>query len=413
MTLLHKEIERNIVERGDCCAVLPKIASESIQIVYLDPPFYTQKTHTLKTRDNTAEYSFDDRWHTLDEYRNFIRIVLEESRRCLRETGSIFVHCDTSASHHIRLLLDEVFGERCFQSEIVWAYKRWSNNKKGLLNTHQTILFYSKSANFTFNTLLTEYSPTTNIDQILQSRSRNENGKSAYSCDEEGNVVLAEAKKGIPLSDVWNIPFLNPKARERVGYPTQKPILLMERILRIASNEGDTILDPFCGSGSMLVAAQMLKRYAIGIDISAEAVELSQKRLENPIKSGSAVVDGNRDAFLIKSDYERTILQGLDAIPVERNSGIDGFLRSYVEDAPVAVKIQKKHESLEDAAHKLTNAAAAKHCKYMILVRTLVDEKNTLFSHGFHSLSNDYLLVIDSFDFILNRWFQDRTAIHS
>src|SRR5699024_9228610 len=139
----------------------------------------------------------------------------------------------------------------------IWAYKRWSNSKKGLLNNHQNIYFYSKSKSFKFNTMYTDYSPTTNLDQILQARMRDEHAKSKYKTDENGQVVLGKEKKGVPLSDIWNIPYLNPKAKERTGYPTQKPILLLEQIIKIATDEGDTVLDPFCGSGTTLVAADL------------------------------------------------------------------------------------------------------------------------------------------------------------
>ena len=96
------------------------------------------------------------------------------------------------------------------------------------------------------------------------------------------------AKRGVPLSDVWDIPFLNPKAKERTGYPTQKPLLLLERIIGLATNEGDCVLDPFCGSGTTLVAAQSLNRAALGIDVSEDAVELTKKRLEDPLGANLA-----------------------------------------------------------------------------------------------------------------------------
>ncbi len=164
-------------------------------------------------------------------------------------------------------LLDEVFGSENFRSEIIWHYRRWSNSQRGLLPAHQTILYYSKTDTYTFNEKLTEYSLATNVDQILQRRSRDDSNKSVYDRDENGNVVSNGPKRGVPLSDVWDIPFLNPKAKERTGYPTQKPLLLLERIISLATNEGDCVLDPFCGSGTTLVAAQSLNRTAMGVDV--------------------------------------------------------------------------------------------------------------------------------------------------
>src|SRR6266576_7316412 len=130
--------------------------------------------------------------------------------------------------------------------------------------------------------LYTDYSPITNIDQILQERERDENGKSAYKKDGEGKVVLGKEKKGVPLSNVWEIPYLNPKATERAGYPTQKPVLLLEQIIEIATDKGDVVLDPMCGSGTSLVAAALLERHWIGIDTEPKAIELTKARLDKP-----------------------------------------------------------------------------------------------------------------------------------
>ena len=389
---------------GNNLEILPTLDDESFQLVYLDPPFFTQKTHSLITRDNTAEYSFSDNWESRKDYLNFIRQVLLECHKKLKPNGSIFLHCDKSASHYLRILLDEVFGENNFQSEIIWAYKRWSNAKKGLLNSHQNIYFYSKTDDFKFNFIYTDYSPTTNIDQILQARARNENGKSVYQRDANGKTILANEKKGVPLSDVWNIPFLNPKAKERVGYPTQKPILLLERILEIATDENDIVLDPFCGSGTTLIASKLLNREFIGIDISPKAVKLTNERLANPIKSSSNLLEKGEESYLEKSDYERSILKILDALPVERNSGIDGFLREYVEGKPVSVRIQKDYEDLETAKHKLIESNLSKDCSYMILVRTN-SINNSLFE-----TTDEKLLVIDSLDFNLKNRLQRKTV---
>lgn len=164
-----------------------------------------------------------------------------------------------------------MFGSENFRSEIIWHYRRWSNSQRGLLLAHQTILYYTKSDQFTFNEMWTEYSPATNVDQILQRRSRDEFNKSVYDRDEDGNVIANGSKRGVPLSDVWDIPFLNPKAKERTGYPTQKPLSLLERIITLTTNEGDCVVDPFCGSGTTLVAAQSLGRTAIGVDVSEDA----------------------------------------------------------------------------------------------------------------------------------------------
>lgn len=390
---------------GDCLEKLKTIQSESINLIYLDPPFFTQKKHTLKTRDNAKSYTFDDSWDCIIDYQQYIKDRLLECHRVLKESGSIFLHCDKSASHYLRIALDEVFGMHNFQSEIIWNYKRWSNSKVGLLNNHQNIYFYSKTKQFKFNTIYTDYSPTTNVDQILQERVRNENAKSVYKTDENGNVVTGKEKKGVPLSDVWHIPFLNPKAKERTGYPTQKPILLLEQIIKIVTNEGDTVLDPFCGSGTTLVAANLLNRKFIGIDQSEDAIKLTKKRLEHPFKTSSHLLNKGENAYLTKNDYEMAILNSLHAIPVQRNKGIDGFLQEHYEDKPVPVKIQKSDETFIEAKDQLIKASKRRGCVLKILIKT--KHEDNLFD--FISNENptiENLVVIDSLDLTLKNWIE-------
>jgi site-specific DNA-methyltransferase (adenine-specific) len=387
---------------GDCLEQLKNIPEESIDLVYLDPPFFTQKKHKLKSRDNTEEYSFDDSWDSVADYKKYIDERLQECHRVLKKTGSIFLHCDKYASHYLRMTLDDVFGMDNFQSEIIWAYKRWSNSKVGLLNNHQNIYFYSKTKDFKFNTIYTEYSPTTNVDQILQERVRDVNAKSAYKVDGNGQVVFGKEKKGVPLSDVWNIPYLNPKAKERVGYPTQKPILLLEQIIKIVTDEGDTVLDPFCGSGTTLVAADLLNREYIGIDVSEDAIKLTKERLSNPIKTTSHLLTKGVKEYLTKDEIEMAILNCLNAIPVQRNKGIDGFLRKHYQEKPVPVKIQKKDETFDEAINKLIYASKKRNCILKILVRTKHEEN--LFGYMAKESGNENIIVIDSYDLEIENW---------
>lgn len=354
---------------GDCLDVLKKMDNKSIDMIYLDPPFFTQKTQTLKDVQGN-EYSFEDVWNSRTEYLDYIKVRVCELKRVLKDTGSIFLHCDEKASHYLRLVLDEVFGEENFRSEIVWTYKRWSNSKRGLLPGHQTIFFYSKTNKYKFNTIYTEYSPTTNVDQILQERVRDNRGKAIYKCDDKGEVVLAKEKKGVPMSDVWEIPFLNPKAKERVGYPTQKPIELLERIIYISTAEGDVVLDPFCGSGTTVVAAKLTNRKGIGIDISRKAIEVAEDRLKKPYKTESKLLKKGVESYKTKSDVESAILNQLGCDVVQRNKGIDGFLKKYYKNAPVAVKIQKDSESFYETVELLKNAGKKKKCSATILIRT-------------------------------------------
>ncbi|MFH0924745.1 MAG: site-specific DNA-methyltransferase [bacterium] len=390
---------------GDCLIELEKVEPTSIDLIYLDPPFFTQKSQTLKTRDNSKEYSFDDTWEDINSYQTYIKERLEKCKTVLKDTGSIFLHCDRSASHYLRIALDEIFGPENFQSEIVWSYKRWSNAKKGLLNAHQIIFFYSKTNNFKFSIIYTDYSPTTNLDQIFQKRVRDENGKTIYKKGEDGNLELMEEKKGVPLSDVWEIPFLNPKAKERVGYPTQKPIILLERMIKLVTNEGDTVLDPFCGSGTTLVASQFLGRRYIGIDKSQDAIELAKKRLEKPIKSESDLLKNGKGAYLNQDPKVLEVLERLDIIPVQRNKGIDGFLKNKNFFRPIPVKVQKDDESIEVARNLLLHACQKTGYQKKILIKTndRQIEQLVFFCNEDEGRDKDLIIVDDIENFLNER----------
>ena len=381
-------MEINKIYNGNCTEVLKKVDSNIVDLVYFDPPFFTQKKHKLTNKDNSRTYEFDDKYSSLDEYLRIIENVLIETHRVLKDTGSVFLHCDKTASHYLRILLDKVFGSIYFQSEIIWSYKRWSNSKKGLLNSHQVIFFYSKSKDFKFNNIFTEYSATTNIDQILQDRQKDENGKSIYKKDASGNIIIGKEKKGVPLSDVWEIPYLNPKAKERTGYPTQKPVLLLNQILSIVTDENDLVIDPFCGSGTTCVSAKHLKRNFIGIDISSDAVELANKRLEEMIITESFLFRNGIEEYQAKSESELSLLKTINAIPVQRNSGIDGFLKDYFNGFPVPVKIQGEYESLEDAILKLEKASTRKNYQRKIVIQTKLEDSDRLFP-----LNSDVIVV--------------------
>src|SRR5262249_11305009 len=205
-----------VLYNGDCLEILRTIECGTVDLFYIDPPFFTQKMHVLMTRDAKTKYAFTDIWPSRDKYGDFLWDRMRECRRCLKDTGSLFFHCDDNSAHIARVVLDDIFGSTNFQSEIIWNYRRWSNSKKGLLPSHQTILFYSCSDAFKFNTITTPYSESTNLDQILQKRVRDKRGKAIYARDSQGAPITNGAKLGVPLGDVWDIPYLNPKAKERI-----------------------------------------------------------------------------------------------------------------------------------------------------------------------------------------------------
>jgi site-specific DNA-methyltransferase (adenine-specific) len=358
------------VRHGDCLEVVRGLAGGSVDLAYVDPPFFTQKMHSLVTRDRTTKFEFSDEWKSRGEYTDFLRARLQEFRRVLKATGSLFFQCDTSASHHIRCLLDEVFGDAMFRSEIIWHYRRWSNSQRNPMPSHQNIFFYSKTDDYQYHQLFDDYSPSTNVDQILQRRQRDEHGKAVYARDENGKVVHDGHKKGVPIADVWDIPLLNPKAKERAGYPTQKPVLLLERIIGLVTSPGDLVLDPFTGSGTTLVAAELLGRNSLGIDIAAEAVQLATQRLEQPFKTSSELLRKGRETYVQSDEEALAYLHGLPIVPVQRNRGIDAILKIPPGENPVLIRVQRRGENLAGAAELLHGAGRSKQPATLVLVVT-------------------------------------------
>ena len=407
MSVFHKRLGFKMQEiyQGDCLKIMKDLKDKSIDMIYLDPPFFTNKKHSLSSRDRMSHYSFDDLWECHKIYAEFMQLRLIEAKRILNDTGSIFIHCDKSANHILRLVGEDVFGKENFLSEIIWSYKRWSNSSNNLTPNHQNILYFSKTEKYKFNKIYTKYSETTNIDQILQKRSRDAHGKAIYAREMDGSLVSSDEKKGVPLADVWEIPFLNPKAKERTGYPTQKPILLLDKIIEISTIEGDIVLDPFCGSGTTLVAAKIKGRRFIGIDISQEAVDLTKSRLETLIKTESALLNKGRSSYINVDEKSLAILTGLDILPVQRNAGIDALLKRNYLSKPVPIRVQREHETLLDAATKLSAAAKKKGAEIAFLVAT--NQTQDLLDFRFE---NCIIKIINSPALEINVIFDDRRA---
>jgi site-specific DNA-methyltransferase (adenine-specific) len=383
---------------GDCKDVMTLLPDGSIDLIYLDPPFLTQKRHKSTNRERSKTFAFDDLWESHHEYAGFIHERVSLCHRVLKNTGSIYFHCDRNAIHIARAVLDDVFGANRFRSEIIWSYRRWSNGKNGLLASHQNILYYTKGEDFTFNQMFTDYSPSTNVDQILQQRARDAHGKSIYRRDEEGSVISNGTKNGVPLGDVWDIPYLNPKAHERVGYPTQKPILLLERIIELSSNIGDVVLDPFCGSGSALVAAALLKRRFIGIDIALDACQLAKSRLSSPVRTESALLESGRESYVNVDTQMLQCLYGCEYVPVHRNKGIDAIVNAAQLNAVVLVRVQRSHESVSEAANALVRSSSGKNAALLILIRT--KSVPTLFDDDAIPAN---VHIVDSAGFVINQ----------
>jgi len=204
---------------------------------------------------------------------------LLELRRVLKPTGSLYLHCDPTASHYLKLLLDAVFGPANFHNEIVWHYfNKMQGNINRLASDHDTVFWYSKGKHFTFHPVMEEREG--GPKKMLKRRWDKETQKLVNDKDTAGHVQYIERTHRM-ADDVWRMSMLQPASREKLGYPTQKPVALLERIISMASNPGDVVLDPFCGCGTAVDAAERLGRHWIGIDITHLAVNLIRRRLRD------------------------------------------------------------------------------------------------------------------------------------
>jgi site-specific DNA-methyltransferase (adenine-specific) len=266
----------NTLLHGDCLDALAGLPDVSARLIYLDPPFNTQ------VRRNAAAGAYDDALGGAADYVAFMQPRVEQMRRVLVADGSLFFHCDWRMSHHVKLMLDQVFdvsgaGRRkkrggVFVNEIVWRYGLGAARVgRQLLTKHDTIFWYARSDAYTFNVMRGD--PT---KAMLAKYCHIEPDGRRYMMSYGKRYYM---KGGKPLDDVWDIPAIAATSGERAGYPTQKPLALLERIVLLASNPGDLILDPFCGSGTTLVAARKHDRSWLGIDASADAIAVARARL--------------------------------------------------------------------------------------------------------------------------------------
>jgi DNA modification methylase len=274
---------------GDNLALLAALPDASVDLIYADPPF--NSGHAYYTTGKRADGpSFQDSWQwdaaayaaalvtcparladalraiasvageSADTaYCTFVAPRLAQCARVLTPQGSLYLHGDTRMSHYLRLLLDALFGRANFRNEIAWAYRTGGAGKRHWSRKHDAILFYSASARYTFH------------PQYERIRYR----KPFFNASRDDQGYYAD----VLLRDVWDIPAVINVSAERSGYPTQKPLALLERIVVASSNPGDCVLDPFCGSGTTLLAAHKHGRRWIGFDANAEAIAVARKRL--------------------------------------------------------------------------------------------------------------------------------------
>lgn len=302
---------------GDNLPFLRGMNSNSVHLIATDPPFNKNRDFHA-TPDSLADgASFQDRWswerdvheewvdqikddfpHVMEVINGsrasygddmgaflcFMGVRLLEMKRVLREDGSIYLHCDPTAGHYVKELMDAVFGRKNFRNEIVWHYTGGGRSKTYFSRKHDTILLYAKGKACTFN-----------VDEIRVPYKETSGYAKSGITAKSGKKYMPNPK-GTPIDDVWDIPIINPLSKERTGYPTQKPLVLYERIIRASSNKGDIVLDPFCGCATTPVAAERLGRQWVGIDIWNKAHETIIRRLQS---EGLAAPDGDTGGQLL------------------------------------------------------------------------------------------------------------------
>lgn len=300
---MAKKEWKNKLIYGDNLDVMRKMPDEYVDLIYLDPPFNSKACYNVIFKPANGSGSdaqimaFDDTWHfdettgeiyqelidrgigkipelmgtlrdflgdnDLMAYLVMMAVRMIEMYRILKPTGSIYLHCDPTASHYIKLLMDAVFGYKCFQNEVIWYYSGGGASKQRWARKHDVILYYSKSSKWYFN-----------IDEVRTPYKWTDGQKRADGSERD-------YEKGKIPDDVWELHGIMPWAGERLGYPTQKPEALLERIINASCPKNGTVLDPFCGCGTTVAVAERLERKWVGIDVTHLAVSLMVHRLED------------------------------------------------------------------------------------------------------------------------------------
>lgn len=266
-------------------ALLPQYAGQ-VTLAYLDPPFFTNREFSSVARsrnhesgiiERTHAHAFDDRWDSIADYLEALVDRVHVVRQLLAPHGSMVLHVDPKTSHYAKVLCDEVFGTASFASEIVWRYRRWPAKTKNFQRVHDTLLRYVKdpAVEPRFYQL---YEPLALSTQRTWGTTK-QRAVVDHTGRRQRSSKTLEPTPGTPLGDVWEIGIVAPVARERTGYPTQKPEALLDRLVRACSDEGDLILDPYAGSGTTLAVARKLGRACIGVDAGREALRTTRERL--------------------------------------------------------------------------------------------------------------------------------------
>lgn len=362
---------------GDNLDVLrAHVPDESVDLIYLDPPFNSNANYNILFKSpegvsNDAQIeAFEDTWHwntvaahAFDQvarsgntkgfdllnamraflgendmmaYLSMMAIRLIELHRVLKPTGSLYLHCDPTASHYLKLLLDAVFGTANFQNEIIWSYRRWPTTARRFQRMHDTLLFYSKvDGRQSFNTLREPPSESS----LKRWKGKAQKVTFDAAGKRQPTREAGEESSGVAMNAVWPLPIIAPVSRERLGYPTQKPLALLERIIAASTNEGDVVLDPFCGCGTAVHAAEKLGRRWVGIDVTHLAISLIEKRMRDAFPGVRLTVEGTPKDLASAEDLARRdkyqfqwwAVSMVDAMPFGgkkkgADGGVDGII---------------------------------------------------------------------------------------
>ncbi len=308
--------QSNTIFRGDNLEIMNALPAEFVDLCYIDPPFFTQKDYKNIWGDKQSvldfgdikEASFSDKktyfeshvsngTKGLDAYLTWIRQRIVQIHRILKKNGSFYCHLDYHAVHYVKVMIDEIFGYNNFQREIIWSNETSAGFKaqaQNWIRGHDTILYYTKSRKMGFNK---QFFPLSEKTIKRYDKEDKDGRKYKIYNDKNGSTrkVYLDQSHGRPVTDVWtdimSFQTIN-NTGEYLNYPTQKPLALLERIIKASSNEGDIVFDCFAGCGTAMHAAHSQKRKWIGIDVSPTAIKVNKKRLEKA-KAKVIVIDEN------------------------------------------------------------------------------------------------------------------------
>jgi DNA modification methylase len=388
-----KYLETGVLYRDDNLRRLREFPDDCVDLIYLDPPFFSNRRYEVIWGDEAEVRSFEDRWDGgIQHYTDWMRDRLVEMQRVLKPSGSLYLHCDPTASHYLKTRLDTIFvSPGGFRSEIIWkrssAHSDVRQGRRQHGRIHDVLLFYAKGDDWTWNPLYTPYDadyirkfykyvePETGrryrlgdltgpggaskgnpeYEVMGVTRYWRYSRERMHQLIEEGRIVQTkpgavpaykrylDEMPGVPLQDLWtDISPISARGGERLGYPTQKPEALLERIIESSTNRGDVVLDPFCGCGTTIAVAQRLHREWIGIDISPQAVNIMKRRVDKLGANANAVgLPATIEDLkaLGPFEFQNWVVERVCGVRAQRKSGdmgIDGW--SFFERLPIQVK---------------------------------------------------------------------------